>query len=214
MTCPQHTSSYLTFVFLCFTQFSVLFFWLAMNQLTTAQMNGASFLKTSLVMTELNWSDATKHIFALLIPSLGETCLWSHLHTTLLIITCHLSFCFSSTSCICENYLIYLNTHQNTLLCLIKGENDFKSAFMWFFRCLVTSDAVCVVIGLKTWGSTTASGDGRLLSSVFSLLFHSCFCNDYKIKGCDKGTWAQAVQESFIATLWSGSWLLQLNGVT
>lgn len=37
--------------------------------------------------------------------------------------------------------------------------------------------------------------------SGLSSLLRSCFCNDYKIKGCDKGTRAKAVQECFIATL-------------
>lgn len=88
--------------------------------------------------------------------------------------------------------------------CCIRSKDKITISMLLgdFWMSLVASDAaICVVTGLKTWGSTKHVVMGGFCDpdgSSLSLLFQSCFCNDYKIKGCDKRT---QEQESFIATL-------------
>lgn len=76
--------------------------------------------------------------------------------------------------------------------CYVKSKEKMTLSMLLggFWMLFVTSDTVCVVIGLKTWGSTTASGDGKLLWSrqLCSFLarfgfFQPCFCNNDKMWG-------------------------------
>lgn len=115
-----------------------------------------------------------------------ENLVYGHtLAASLPVITSHLQFCFR----LFEQYM-------RKLPHLLKYTSSCY-AFMWMSWMSFVSDAVFVVIALKTWGSTTAWL--RLLWSIrlhLSSPLQFCSCDDYKIKGCDKA-WTRVVQGIF-----------------
>lgn len=95
-----------------------------------------------------------------------------------------------------------------------KKGNDFKYAFLG--TPFVVSHICCNWRG-RFEDLTKVSDDGRpfVIRTAPFLAFPSPVCrNDGHIKERDRGERTRAAQKSVIATLPSGSRLLQLNGVT